>query len=231
MKSPEELQRRQDQAIAFYKNRLDLALAHQKEITTLFFKVTIGYFAILYGVFLIYKMLFDTDHFKNVDFFLYLILFFFSSTFFSWALRSLVVLHSLDLRVNTDQGMLDRELHKSRQIILPEQKLLQTMDQFEEYLEEQILIKEDDDLREITFEHNSQTLLLILGIIILIVPLALSIYTIGKMPQNGWQWICTIFLLGLSAISVYFDNQNNKKSKQKTQQLNDLANKNTPESH
>ena len=74
----EELQRRQDQAIAFYKNRLDLALAHQKEITTLFFKVTIGYFAILYGVFLIYKMLFDTDHFKNVDLFLYLILFFFS---------------------------------------------------------------------------------------------------------------------------------------------------------
>ncbi len=202
-----------DKAIAFYKNRLDLALAHQKEMTTLFFKVTIGYFAILYGVFLIYKILYDT-HFKDVDLFLYLILFFFSVTFFSWALRSVIVLHSLDLRVIRDQENLDRSLYESKQCIRipkpPETSELKLI--AKNFIED----LRDEDYRKISFEHNSQTLFFSLGIIILIVPLILSIYTITKMPLNvlfeynlwnwkltlNWQWISTIFSLSLLAINI-----------------------------
>ncbi|MFN7311547.1 MAG: hypothetical protein ACK5T0_09300 [Vampirovibrionales bacterium] len=215
----EELQRCQDQAIAFSKNRLDLALAHQKEMMALFFKVTIGYFAILYGVFWIYKILYDT-HLKNgtflnnLEFLLYLILFFFSVTFFSWASRSLMVLYSLDSRVNIDQDRLDRVLHKSKQLSRSSYSL-----------EEEYLIKEDNDFRKITFEHNSQTLLLILGIIILVVPCVLSIYTIGKIAQNGWLWICNIFLLGLTAINVCFGYKDIMKNKQKSQELEELPKK------
>ncbi len=112
MKSPEELDKKQDKAIAFDKNRLDLALVHQKELSTLFFKVTIGYFAILYGVFSIYKILYDA-HFGNANLLLFVILCFLSSSFCFWGSLSLTTLMSVNSYVQRCQKFLDRNLMES----------------------------------------------------------------------------------------------------------------------
>lgn len=231
----EELQRRQDRAIAFCKNRLDLTLAHQKEMTALFFKVTIGYFAILYGVFLIYKILYDV-HFKDVDFFLYLILFFFSSTFFYWGLPTLNALRHLDGRIKGDQESLDKELHKSRQIIPipPDWTQLQTSSKDEEeYQEEQRRIKDDDALREITFEHNSQSLLLMLGVHILIVPLVLLFYTLSKILQThtDWRGGFLILVVCLGTLSLILGCMGTIKYYRTQKKLTDLFNKDRLESN
>jgi hypothetical protein len=105
-------QRNNDKNIAFDKNRLDLTLADQKELSTLFFKVTIGYFAILYGVFSIYKILYDA-HFGNANLLLFVILCFLSSSFCFWGSLSLAELVSVDLYVQRYKNSLDRTLMKS----------------------------------------------------------------------------------------------------------------------
>jgi hypothetical protein len=220
MISPEELKRRDEQTIAFHKNRLDLALAHQKEMTALFFKVTIGYFAILYGVFLIYKILYDT-HFKDVDLFLYLVLFLFSVTFLHWAHLPFIALCRLEARINNDQASLDRELHRSTQrISIPPDWTTKQWTQL------QTSLKVEEEYREITFEHNSQFVLLILGINIIIVPMVLCIYTFLKMPQTHiyWRGGCMIFAACLTTLSVIVAFLERRRFNQIQKKLSDLAN-------
>jgi hypothetical protein len=194
--SSEEL-RRQDKAISFYKNRLDLALAHQKEMTTLFFKVTIGYFTILYGVFLIYQILYETHSInatflKEIDFSLYRVLVLFSVTFLSWGIYSLTELFSLDSYVIDCQKSYDKILHlfthNSTALPIeppyPKSSDPESYPPYLEYLEKILERQKNNGFREITFKPISQKLFQTLALLILLIPIGLGIYSINKISGN-----------------------------------------------
>ncbi len=189
-----------DKAIAFYKNRLDLALAHQKELSTLFFKVTIGYFPILYGVFSIYKILYDA-HFGNANLLLFVILCFLSSSFCFWGSLSLAELFFVDLYVQIYQDSLDRTLMKSA--YSSQKKLISNLEEhlsvqrkkgadIEELEKELVFLKgvhnnldEKVELfRKISYYTNSHRLLMVLVTVILGISIMIFVYTLVKMPTN-----------------------------------------------
>lgn len=245
-----------DKAIAFYKNRLDLALAHQKEMTALFFQVTIGYFAILYGVFFIYQILYETHSInavflKEIDFSLYRVLILFSVTFFSWGLCTLVELYSVDSYVIDYQENYDKILHlfthKStaipREPSFPKQSEPESYPPHIEYLKEVFERQKNDGFREISFKPISQKLFQNLAGLILLIPIGLCIYSINKILGNilfNWifgklninelhLWIAFVIIIVFIFGSLAFDIV--LKDKQGRQQFNDLRKTKLPESH